>query len=187
MRVLSILWVLLCGVAVTVKADTYCVCTTVPCPQPGENHIIMGNGYANMTYFYEDHQGFPVVVKAQGILTPESLNQGTETTTCTRKYARMLEDDGEQTCDAGHILANRLGGYGNEPLNIFPQNSTINQGIYNQFEGKIYDCIQSSQIGYLQWDFFYENTENTQPYKVTYSAEFDESSECAPLNDDFSN
>jgi hypothetical protein len=33
----------------------------------------------------------------------------------------MLDDDGVKDCDAGHILANRLGGPGNQPINIFPQ------------------------------------------------------------------
>lgn len=163
----------------------YCVCTTVPCPQYGENNIIMGNGYANMTYIYENHSDFPVVVKAQGIINVESLNHGSETTSCTRSYSRMLEDDGEQSCDAGHILANRLGGYGNEPLNIFPQNSTINEGVFSQFEGKIYDCIV--ETAYLEWEFFYESEAHTMPNKVIYSAEFDDLSSCESLSDEFSN
>ncbi len=33
----------------------------------------------------------------------------------------MLDDDGVKDCDAGHILAHRLGGPGNQPINIFPQ------------------------------------------------------------------
>ena len=46
---------------------------------------------------------------------------GTDTTTCTQNYSRSLDDDGVQDCDAGHILAHRLGGPGNQPINIFPQ------------------------------------------------------------------
>jgi hypothetical protein len=30
-------------------------------------------------------------------------------------------DNTRQDCDAGHILANRLGGPGTQPTNIFPQ------------------------------------------------------------------
>ena len=71
-----------------------------------------------------------VVSEAKATLLPESLGKGTDTTDCTRKYSRMLEDDGYSNCDAGHILAKHLGGYGNEPLNIFPQNHSINSGIF---------------------------------------------------------
>lgn len=39
----------------------------------------------------------------------------------TQNYSRSLDDDGVQDCDAGHILAHRLGGPGNQPINIFPQ------------------------------------------------------------------
>lgn len=183
MRLLYILCILL---FTRTCSSTSCICTTVACPEVGENNIIMGKGGANITYTYEDHNGIHVVVYATGTLTRESLNNGSETTECTRKYARMLEDDGEQTCDAGHILANRMGGYGNEPLNIFPQNSTINQGVYNQFEGKIYNCMLNSSLGILTWEFYYESDEKTQPNHVDYYAKF-EDSPCDPLYEGFSN
>lgn len=166
--------------------ESPCVCTTVPCPEAGENNMVMGNGSAQMTYVYESHNNIPVVVSAKGILTPESLDHGSQTNDCVRKYARMLEDDGEQSCDAGHILANRLGGYGNEPLNIFPQNSTINQGVFAQFEGEIYDCMRTSSVGYLSWEFNYEGSQHTQPNQVIYSAEFENSS-CGKLYQEFTN
>jgi len=166
--------------------ESPCVCTTVPCPQVGENEIVMGNGGVQMTYVYESHNNIPVVVSAKGVLTPESLDHGTETTSCTQKYSRMLEDDGEQSCDAGHIIANRLGGYGNEPLNIFPQNATINRGSYAQFEGDIYDCMRTSSKGYLNWVFNYPGSQHTQPNQVIYSAEF-ENSTCGSLYQEFSN
>jgi len=166
--------------------ESPCVCTTVPCPQVGENNIIMGKGGANITYYYEEHNNIPVVVKGAGIINQLSLHNGTDTTSCTRKYARMLEDDGADSCDAGHILANRLGGYGNEPLNIFPQNSTINQGVYNQFEGKIYDCMLNSTEGHLEWAFYYKSYNNTQPYKVSYYADFTDSP-CSALYEEFDN
>lgn len=168
------------------SSDSPCVCTTVPCPQIGENNIIMGQGGANITYVYEEHNNIPVVTMGYGTIFPSSIHNGSDTTSCTRDYARMLEDDGKDDCDAGHILANRLGGYGNEPLNIFPQLSTINQGIYNQFEGKIYDCLLNSTMGYLEWTFLYASYENTQPYQVSYYAKF-EDSPCEPLYDEFPN
>ena len=168
-----------------VQSSEYCVCTTVPCPQAGNNHLVMGNGYATLDYTYSIHGEFPVVTAAKAVLEPQSLDNGTETTTCTRKYAKMLEDDGQEDCDAGHILAHRLGGYGNQPLNIFPQNISINRGSYATFEGQIYECMQQANQGFLSWVFTYGNSTSTQPNGVTYGAEFDKG--CDPMTETFLN
>ena len=78
-------------------ADTYCVCTTVDCPVVGKNPIVMGNGYAHITYTYEKHNQYNVVSYVTGEITPESLDTGTATTTYTRKYSRKLEHDRAQS------------------------------------------------------------------------------------------
>tara|TARA_B100001093_G_scaffold185108_3_gene177922 strand:+ start:18319 stop:18879 length:561 start_codon:yes stop_codon:yes gene_type:complete len=167
--------------------SSVCICTTVPCPQEGNNLVIMGKGYANITYTYHVHNNYEVVINAKGTIYKSSLDKGTDTTSCTQKYSRMLEDDGQNDCDAGHILANRLGGYGNLPVNIFPQNSSMNRGTYAQFEGEIYDCmLETNGLAYLSWDFFYENKNNTMPYKVIYSANFDDSI-CSFMQSEFLN
>lgn len=168
--------------------SSICICTTVDCPVEGSNPIIMGNGYANIDYTYKKHNDYEVVISAVGTITPDSLDQGTGTTRCTQEYSRMLEDDGEQDCDAGHILANRLGGYGNIPTNLFPQNASINRGTYAQFEGDIYDCMKSggATTGHLSWEFYYENDEHTMPSSVNYVAKFDGGS-CKPINSLFPN
>ncbi len=62
-----------------------------------------------------------MVTSATATITIADLDKGTDTTSCTQSYSRMLDDDGVQDCDAGHILAHRLGGPGNQPINIFPQ------------------------------------------------------------------
>uniref|UniRef100_A0A6C0J4A2 Type VII secretion system protein EssD-like domain-containing protein n=1 Tax=viral metagenome TaxID=1070528 RepID=A0A6C0J4A2_9ZZZZ len=164
-----------------------CVCTTVACPVEGNNSIIMGNGGADLTYMYKIHNNYEVVVSASGTITPESLDNGTGTTSCTQHYSRLLEDDGEQDCDAGHILANRLGGYGNTPTNIFPQNASINRGTYAQFEGNIYDCMKNGgNIGYLSWEFYYDDDKHTMPNSVKYVAKF-EGGTCKTISSLFSN
>lgn len=164
---------LIATVLYTAHAST-CVCTTIICPVEGRNDIIMGNGYARMEYTYQLHGDHEVVVSASGTIELGSLDNGTGTTSCTQEYSRMLEDDGSENCDAGHILANRLGGYGNEPLNLFPQIASVNRGIYAQFEGDIYDCMQSgARSGLLSWEFNYETPERTMPTTVNYSATFD--------------
>jgi len=164
-----------------------CVCTTVECPVEGNNHIIMGNGNADINYIYQLHNNSQVVISASGTITPESLDNGSDTTSCTQKYSRSLEDDGQQDCDAGHILANRLGGYGNIPTNIFPQSLSINRGTYAQFEGDIYDCIKNSTgSGFLSWEFYYDSEQHTMPSSVKYIAKFN-SDNCNTLTTLFPN
>jgi len=163
-----------------------CVCTTVDCPKEGINRVIMGNGNAHIDYVYDYHDDQLVVASASGTIYPDSLNYGTETTSCTQKYSRMLEDDGNQNCDAGHILANHLGGYGNIPTNIFPQDLSINRGSYAHFENDIYECMMSgANSGYLQWKFTYK-TNHTMPYQVDYQADF-ENGNCTHIQSQFSN
>lgn len=82
--------------------------------------VVIGGGAVG-TYVYVNHNGTPVVSSASVTITPKDLDKGTDTTSCTQDYSRSLDDDGVKDCDAGHILANRLGGPGNQPINIFPQ------------------------------------------------------------------
>lgn len=164
-----------------------CICTTVQCPVVGVNTLVMGDGGSTVKYTYIEHNGHAVVSSVKGLVSPKSLDKGTEPTKCTQDYSRMLEDDGSSNCDAGHIMANRLGGYGNEPINIFPQKFAINRGAYAQFEGKIYDCIKSgANQATLNWQFSYESTNHTMPNKVAYSADFDKG-DCTHLEDSFAN
>lgn len=183
---ISILYSLFSVLAYSVTGST-CICTSVQCPVVGVNTLVMGNGGSTVKYTYIQHNTHIVVSSVTGIVSPESLDKGTEPTKCTQDYSRMLEDDGLENCDAGHIMANRLGGYGNEPINIFPQKFSINRGAYAQFEGKIYECIKSgANQATLNWNFSYETANNTMPNKVVYSAQFDKG-DCTHLEDTFSN
>jgi len=67
------------------------------------------------------------VASAIATIDLSHLDIGSDTTDTTRTYARSL---GLLDDDAGHILANRLGGSGRDPVNIFPQNLSINRGAY---------------------------------------------------------
>ena len=61
----------------------------------------------------------------------------------------------------------------------------MNRGSYAQFEGDIYDCmLETNGLAYLNWDFLYENNNNTMPYKVIYSANFD-GSVCSYIESEF--
>tara|TARA_R110002074_G_scaffold27913_2_gene80644 strand:- start:56 stop:658 length:603 start_codon:yes stop_codon:yes gene_type:complete len=163
-----------------------CICTTVPCPVVGNNSLEEGGGGAGV-YQYINHSGFSVVSTAFATITSKDLDMGTGTTTCTQEYSRMLDDDVDKDCDAGHILAHRLGGPGNQPINIFPQKASVNRGSYAQFEGSIYDCIAGGATSaYLTWSFAYLQPNYTKPKQVVYTATFT-GGECKDMNGTFDN
>jgi hypothetical protein len=167
-------------------SNSTCVCTTVPCPVEGTNYLTEGGGSTG-TYHYSLHNGHEVVTSASVTITKANLDQGSDTTSCTQDYSRSLDDDGTADCDAGHILAHRLGGPGNQPINIFPQSANVNRGIYAQFENSIYDCIVGgASSASLSWTFTYASTSHTKPDSVTYKATFSGGS-CANLSQVFSN
>ena len=158
--------------ALNLRSST-CFCTTVPCPITGTNYLTIGGGGTGY-YDYLLHNGIPVIKSASVRIGINNMDKGNDTTTCTQNYARSLDDDGVQDCDAGHILANRLGGPGNQPINIFPQNSSINRGAYAQFEDSIYTCITSKGTEYadLLWSFDYSSTSKTKPDSVKYDIKY---------------
>jgi len=164
---------------------TTCVCTTVPCPVAGNNYLTEGGGAVG-TYVYVTHNGHAVVSSVSVTITPKDLDHGSDTTSCTQDYSRSLDDDGVKDCDAGHILAHRLGGPGNQPINIFPQDLSINRGSYAQYEDSIYDCTINASSASLSWSFTYSDTTHTKPTGVTYKATFNGGS-CSSKSQTFTN
>jgi hypothetical protein len=171
------------------STSSSCYCTTVPCPISGSNYLIEGGGGSG-TYYYSLHTSndIPVIKSAFVRIDLNNMDKGSDTTSCTQNYARSLDDDGVQDCDAGHILAHRLGGPGNQPINIFPQNSSINRGAYAQFEDSIYQCITKKGVSYadLSWSFSYSSTSKTKPDSVKYDVKYIGGS-CISTSKTFSN
>jgi hypothetical protein len=168
-------------------SSTTCVCTTVPCPVEGKNSLNAGGGGEGVYTYALTSDGIAIVSSAKVTISSKDLDRGTDTTSCTQSYSRTMDDDGVENCDAGHILAHRLGGYGNQTINIFPQDLSINRGSYAQFENDIYDCIQSgASAGDLSWKFSYETDMRTKPYEVEYEAVFD-GGDCTTLSGIFPN
>ena len=149
----------------------------MPCPVSGSNSLEIGGGTIG-SYHYTMHGDQPVVTSVKISLKKSDIDHGSETTSCTQEYSRMLDDDGVKDCDAGHILAHRLGGPGNQPTNIFPQDLSINRGSYKTYEDEIYNCVKGGQDADLSWTFTYETTSNTKPIKVHYSADYKQSGDC---------
>lgn len=155
------------------NSTSSCYCTTVPCPIEGKNLLTIGGGTTG-TYYYTLHNNIPVISSANIRVSIQNMNKGTDTTTCTQNYARSLDDDGVQDCDAGHILANHLGGPGNQPINIFPQDLSVNRGSYAQYEDTIYTCITTKGVTYadLAWSFTYSSNTKTKPISVKYDVHY---------------
>ena len=172
--ILFFLYVLYLKTCISIYNSTStCYCTTVPCPIEGKNLLTIGGGTSG-TYYYNLHNNIPVISSVNIRLSMINMNKGTETTTCTQNYARSLDDDGIQDCDAGHILANHLGGPGNQPINIFPQDLSVNRGSYAQYEDTIYTCITTKGVNYadLSWSFTYSSNTKTKPINVKYDVKY---------------
>ena len=94
-------------------------------PTRGENELDAGGG-GKCTYTYgATHDGAPVVTQAVCSITKADLDKGTSTDQADRDYVRALgEHDGCEDDDAGHILANRLGGLA-EPTNLYVRRADI--------------------------------------------------------------
>lgn len=173
--------------ASNLTSTSSCYCTTVPCPISGANYLTEGGGGTG-TYYYSLHNNIPVITSAHVRISISNMDKGSDTTSCTQNYARSLDDDGIQDCDAGHILAHRLGGPGNQPINIFPQDLTINRGSYAQFEDGIYQCITTKSVNYadLAWTFYYSSTSKTKPNSLIYDVKYTGGS-CLSVTKTFSN
>jgi len=72
-------------------------------------------------------------------IRPEDLNTGTKTSTSSRAFARSL---GCPHDDAGHTIANRLGGSGGDD-GVFPQTLGINRGQYRTHEAQIAEKVKA--------------------------------------------
>ena len=114
-------------------------------------YLFLEESNTNITYFYiqQDYGKF-VVSNASTILSYKTLDTGTSTNKCVEQYSYSLNDFNNTKVDAGHILAKRLGGLGTEPLNIFPQNYSINRGEYAQFENEIYYFIKDHKFDFIE-------------------------------------
>jgi len=157
-------------------------CSNETLPISGINTIATGYGTEGY-YSYSLHHDTPVVENAHISISLNDLDTGTEPVKKIELYARSLGFDGD---DAGHILANRLGGCACY-INIFPQSPHINRGSYRILEEKIYNCIKNNPdtVASIKWSFSY-NGDSTRPIGVSYHVRFT-SGNCKQISKDFKN
>lgn len=100
------------------------------------------------------------------------LNTGSEPTDKTRSFARS---HGCSTDDAGHIIADRLGGCGDAEGNIFPQDPHINRGQFRMMESTVAEAAGKlkSRDDFIRYtvELKYADKTKTRPYIVRYQIE----------------
>jgi len=113
------------------------------------------------------------------VVTPQTIRGGSTTNDAVRKYARSM---GKNTDDAGHIIANQLGGTGRSNYNIFPQSPNINRGAWSQEEKAIYNIVsQTNQPVEVVVQFYYPTTTSTRPKHFTYRASYNNACHSASI------
>ncbi|WP_052877928.1 RHS repeat-associated core domain-containing protein [Chromobacterium subtsugae] len=96
-------------------------------------------------------------------IRPEDLNTGTKTSTSSRAFARSL---GCPHDDAGHAIANRLGGSGGDD-GVFPQALGINRGQYRTHEAQIAEKVKAGDNVIVRVVPQYDKG-STRPHSVLY-------------------
>ena len=155
-------------------------------PHSGTNTLSAGGG-GSCTYHYSTHDGHPVVTSASCSITTADLDKGTEPGTSQRAYVRELGGhDGCDNDDAGHILANQLGGLA-VPTNLFPQSPHLNRGAWESFERAIKACMTTggATSADLKWTFKYPSTSQTRPTTATYASSYNKG--CPAASQSFDN
>ena len=165
------------SIVVFLVASWPALATTGAYPVAGINHLTAGGG-GKCTYEYKTHSGHPVVTSATCHISRKDVKKGgNEPNHETQLYARQLgSHDGCDTDDAGHILANHLGGMGTEPINIMPQGRHLNRGAWKGFEDSIYRCMTKrggATKATLKYTWTYSSSTRTRPKTMTYEASYD--------------
>jgi hypothetical protein len=95
---------------------------------------------------------------------PSHLDKGVAVTKQVRDWIRMTRNAND---DAGHIIAQRLGGPGDVAYNFFPQSRSISRGIWKTEEDLVYNWLQhypDSSFVRMSFNFVYSDDEMTNTY-----------------------
>ena len=136
------------------------------------NYYASGGGIGTFVYVVNANN-VPIINTAVIIISKANLDKGFSPSPVATNYVRFLAQG--DSCLPGMILGTRLGGKGNDLMNIFPISSSM-KTMYDAFESKIYDCLANDNAASvtLRWTFYYVLTTDTKPYKVLYHASFHE-------------
>jgi len=101
-------------------------------------------------------------------IEPQHLGTGTRTTASSRQQARGL---GLATDDAGHLVANRLGGPGGQGF-VVPQSPKVNRGAFRDFEAGIARDVLAGKDVFVRVIPRY-GADATRPFEILYQVRVD--------------
>jgi hypothetical protein len=117
--------------------------------------------------------GIPILDSGVATISNRDLDNGfaiVEKINAAR-YAKAL---GAPDSVPGQVLGARLGGRGDQLLNVFPQTTSCKY-YWNLFEDQIHQCIVDSgneATARVHWAFNYYTKFDTRPHTITYKVEF---------------
>ena len=98
------------------------------------------------------------------------IGTGTGTTKAAREYVRSI---GNESDDAGHLIARLLAGRGGKTAgNVFPQNPLINRRDFRMYERLVANEILAGKDVFVKVTLKYAGT-STRPYEVVYDVTVD--------------
>lgn len=101
------------------------------------------------------------------VVTTQTIPKGSDPNKPIREWAQSM---GRRDDDAGHIIANVLGGTGRKRYNIFPQKKNINCGVWRMIESKIHRAVEKSQkSAEMIVQLYYSSSKSTRPNHLKYS------------------
>jgi hypothetical protein len=108
------------------------------------------------------------VVEVKADLSVAHLGKGSDVTDAGRQFVTTL---GSNSDDAGHVIANRLGGGGGGTVdNLFPQLANVNRGAFAQWEAQIAEWIKDTNNKVSIDIKFNYGQGDSRPISVDYNA-----------------
>jgi hypothetical protein len=107
------------------------------------------------------------VVEVKADLSVAHLGKGSDVTDAGRLFVTTL---GRNSDDAGHVIANRLGGGGGDTVdNLFPQLANLNRGAFAQWEAQIAECVTNTKNKVAIDIKFNYGQGNSRPISIDYN------------------
>ncbi len=105
------------------------------------------------------------------VVTTQTIRKGSDPNQPIRAWAQSM---GRRDDDAGHIIANVLGGTGRQRYNIFPQKKNINRGVWRMIESKIRRTVEETQKpAEMIVQLYYPSSKSTRPNHLKYRVNVD--------------
>lgn len=130
--------------------------------------------------YYQIHPRNSRTESMEALITRNHLNTGSSTNQAARNYAHQM---GRNNDDAGHILAQRLGGSGTDLRNIFPQSNNINRGVWAQVEDTVANVVQNYGSVIFNVNLEYSDEDSTRPNKIVYRIAREDNNHVVEIND----